>query len=154
LGFSPYWPKDAVAALTRANTRGATTTWISPGKVTLSLENDILVGTRGLGNDLMGADVAGVRNAIRAGSGSATRVHSYLDGEDKITSLTLECTYTRVGPEQVALTSGPRTLTRTDELCKSAALIFTNTYWMSGDRVVKSKQAISPAEGFMIAEAL
>ena len=146
--------KDAVAALTRAQTRGFTTTWISPGKVTLALENDILVSSRGLGNDLMGADVAGVRAAISAGSGSATRVHSFLDGEDKINAITLVCEYTRVGPEEVALTSGPRTLTRTDEVCKSDRLIFTNIYWTSGDKMVKTRQAISPEEGFMLTEAL
>lgn len=146
--------KDATAALTRASTRGRTTTWISPGKVSLALEDGVLVGTRGLGNDLMGADIAGVRAAITAGSGSATRVHSYLDSQDKITQITLSCAYTRVGPEQVTLTAGPRTLTRTDELCTSARLVFTNNYWMADNRIVKSKQAISPAEGFMIAEAL
>ena len=152
--FTTLTGKDAVAALTRVETRGATTTWISPGKVTLALENDILVGTRGLGNDLMGADVAGARAAIRRGSGSTTRVHSFLDGEDQITSLTFACEFTRIGPEIVALTSGPRTLTRTEELCKSATLIFTNIYWTSGDKMVKSRQAISSAEGFMVAEAL
>ena len=146
--------KDATAPLTRAQTRGRTTTWISPGDVTLALEDGILVGTRGLGNDLMGADIAGVRAAITRGSGSNTRVHSYLDSQDNITSITLTCTVTRVGPEQVTLAAGPRTLTRTDELCKSAQLVFTNSYWTAGENIVKSKQAISPSEGFMIAEAL
>jgi len=153
--FTQLTGKNATAALVRQNTRGETVTWISPGKVTLSLENDILVATRGLGNDLMGADVAGARAAIRAGNGETTRTISQLDGQDQITTITLTCTYTRLGAEEVTLVAGPRTLSRVDEACESRQLVFTNSYWLdAGGAIVRSKQAITPAEGFMIAEAL
>lgn len=152
--FTTLSGKNATAALVRQTTRGDTTTWISPGQVTLTLVDDILVTSRGLGNDLMGADIAGVRGAIRTGSGSTTRVHSFLDSQDQIYSITLNCTYDRIGPEEVTLVAGPRTLTRVDENCASPQLVFTNSYWMSGDTIVRFKQAISPTEGFMIAEAL
>jgi hypothetical protein len=146
--------RNAVAPLVKAAQNGGTITWISPGEVTMTFQDGILIGTRGLNDDLMGADVAGVRAAIDAGGGTATRRHSYLDPEDQILTRDLTCTITRVGPEEVVTVNGTVTAVRFDEDCTGAALVFENKYWMDGATMIRSNQAVSAGVGFIQADQL
>lgn len=61
---------------------GDVQTWKLADGVSLSFLDAVLFSSRGLGADLMSADVSGTR-AMLAGDGSARhiRLHSYLDGE-------------------------------------------------------------------------
>ena len=68
--------RNAVAPLTKVAENGGAITWISPGDVTMAFEDGILVGTRGLNDDLMGVDPIGVRAALAAGGGTARRLQS------------------------------------------------------------------------------
>ena len=147
--------RDAVAPMVRFGQNGDTITWISPGKVSLSFTNGLLVSTRGLGNDLMGVTLSGVSAAIRAGGGAAKRQHSYLDGEDNIVTAELDCTIASVGTEEVMLANGPRALRKMTESCRGRRLAFENSYWVDDAGVIlRSRQAISPAEGFMQVDQL
>jgi hypothetical protein len=140
--------------MTRAGQNGNRTTWISPGKISMTFENDILVSTRGLGDDLMGANIPGLRSAINAGGGTATRTVSYLNSEDQIETHTLTCTISRVGSEEIALATGPRTLSRVNETCRGERLAFENAYWLDGTTILKTLQVISASQGFIETERL
>ena len=146
--------RNAVAPMLRAGQNGDRITWISPGKISMTFEDDLLISTRGLGDDLMGADVDGIRAAIAAGQGSATRTHSYIDSLDQIQTIELACEITTEGTEEVPLLSGPRTLRKVVESCRSRRLSFDNTYWLSGNKIVKSRQAIARSQGFIDVEPL
>jgi len=146
--------RNAVAPLTKVAQNGATTTWISPGKVTLSFENGILVGTRGLGDDLMGADVSGVRAALNAGGGIVERKHSFLTSEDQIVTRDLTCEITNLGADTIQTVAGARSATKLEEDCKGSALIFKNAYWMSGGEIIRSRQVVSVGVGFIESDQL
>lgn len=146
--------RGAVAPMVRIGENGNRVTWISPGKVSMTFDDAVLISTRGLGDDLMGADVPGLSVAIRAGAGTVQRRHSFIDSLDQIRTSEMTCTVSRAGVEEVQLLSGPRQLTRVDEACKGARLVFDNVYWLDGGRIVKSRQAISPTQGFIDAEQL
>ena len=69
--------RNAVAAMTRAGSNNGVETWRTAKGVTLSFRDGILVASRGLGGDLMGANVDGVLAAILRGTGTAQRRHAF-----------------------------------------------------------------------------
>lgn len=146
--------RDAVAPLTKVAQNGGAITWISPGKVTMSFEDGILVGTRGLGDDLMGADPVGVRAALNAGGGTATRRQSFLSSEDQIFTREMTCQITNAGAEVLQTIAGPRNTVKFFEDCKGPLLEFKNTYWMTGGTILRSRQAVSAGEGFIQVDQL
>ncbi len=146
--------RGAVAAMTKAQVNGHTTTWVSPGNVTMTFTDGILVGTRGLNEDLMGVDAPQTRAAIAAGGGSVTRRHSFLDSEDQIQTRAMTCTVTRIGPEQIDTLEGPRTGVKFEEACTGPALVLTNKYWVDQGRIIRSNQAVSAGVGFIQVDQL
>ncbi len=146
--------RNAVAPLTKVADNNGAVTWISPGKVTMSFEDGILVGTRGLGDDLMGVDPDGVRDALNAGGGTATRRQSFLSSEDQIVTRDLTCEVTSLGPEEIVTVTGPRMATKFEEDCKGPALEFKNSYWMAGGDLIRSRQAVSAGVGFIQVDQL
>lgn len=146
--------RDAVAPMTKVAENGGAITWISPGKVTMSFEDGILVGTRGLEDDLMGVDPIGVRAALNAGGGTAMRRQSFLTSEDQIVTRDLTCEVTSLGPEELQTIGGARKATKLEEDCEGPALVFKNTYWMAGGEIIRSRQAVSAGVGFIQADQL
>lgn len=143
--------RNAVAPLTKIADNGDTVTWISPGQVSLTLRGGILIATRGLNEDLMGADVSGVRAALIAGGGTAARTHSYLNSEDQILLRDVSCTIMPDGPEQIATITGVRDAFKYTEACLGSNLAFTNTYWLDAPsgKIVQSRQVVAATTGFL-----
>ena len=141
--------RNAVAAMTRISTNNGTLTWRTDKGVTLSFRDDILVASRGLGDDLMGADIPGVRDAIVQGSGTAKRTHTYLNSEDTIQTRDLACTYMTQAPETITIASGAFEATKVEEVCESRSLRFTNSYWLDGNTIVQSTQAVALGSGYI-----
>lgn len=146
--------RNAVAPMTKVAQNGGAITWISPGEVTMSFEDGILVGTRGLNDDLMGVDPIGVRAALAAGGGTARRLQSFLTSEDQIATREVTCTITRIGSEDLEIIGGTRTTVKFEENCKGPALEFKNSYWLAGGKIVRSRQAVSAGVGFIQADQL
>ena len=146
--------RNAVAPMTKVAQNGGAITWISPGEVTMSFEDGILVGTRGLTDDLMGVDPVGVRAALNAGGGTAYRLQSFLTSEDQIVTRELTCEVNRVGAEDIQIIGGTRTATKFEETCKGPALEFKNSYWLAGGDIIRSRQAVSAGVGFIQADQL
>ncbi|MEL7282450.1 MAG: YjbF family lipoprotein [Pseudomonadota bacterium] len=99
----------------------------STGQI-LVTRNGLLIYTRGLEADLISADVTGVRAAIRAGTGHATRRHQYLGPSSKLEQSVFTCTYTTVGPTEVSLFDGAFLAMDVRESCKDATRSFENVY--------------------------
>ena len=134
----------AQALLTSSGQNGTVTTWQSADRVSVSCDAGILVATRGLGEDLMSADVAGTR-AFLQGHGAAewSRLHSYLDGDYRTLWRGFRCTG-RLAPDRDSR------LRQRIEACYGPAGRFTNRYWQDARGVVvRSRQWVGPTLGYL-----
>ena len=147
--------RNAVAPLTKAQTNGNTITWTSPGAVSMTFADGILIGTRGLTEDLIGTDAIGVRAAIRAGGGTSTRRHSFITALDQIRTRAMTCTITKGATEALTLVSGTAQATKYEESC-TGEMVFTNSYWIdaSTGAMLRSLQVVSASDGYIQADQL
>lgn len=123
---------------------GDVTVWQTLDGITLSLRQGVLVGTRGLGDDLMSADAEGILRLLRgtAGDGPLPHIRSRLDGEDRTVFRSYQCRRSAVSTD-----AGLR---RVDILCISPSDRHTNIYWLdSRGVIVRSRQWIGPTLGHM-----
>jgi hypothetical protein len=139
--------RGAAALLSRVAVNKDVETWLAVDNISLSFRQGILVATRGLGFDLMGADAQNSLDAI-AGQGPEVyrRQMRYLTGDNHSTYLTAGCSIVSVGAETV---DGQR-LQKFEEQCQARQNRFTNLYWQNGSgQIVQSKQWVSPQIGYM-----
>ena len=133
--------RTQVMAMTGQN--GAMRTYMTPAEEALILRGGMLVGTRGLGNDLSVAE-PGTEGLIRAGaSGSGTRIMRYFAGDGVERPLQFACT---VG-------AGPRPGV-TVENCQGHGTSFQNSYMVQGGQIAVSRQWIAPALGYVTIQTL
>lgn len=139
--------RGATATLVVEAVNGTVTTWRTADNVTLSFDDGVLVATRGLGFDLMGAGAEKTLAALAGGDpGPYRRQYRYLDGQNHAAYVTAGCTVQDRGAETV----GGRRLWRHDEICESFHTAFTNTYWSDGGGwVLRSRQWIGPQIGYI-----
>jgi len=135
------------ARLIRRN--GRDETWAAQGGATFAFHDGVLVATRGLIDDLLAFSDAGVRAALAAGGGTVERRLDRLDDLDRVSDLSLTCTITRDGPEEVNLGLRAVVLVKFTEHCASRPLVFDNAYWLdpAGD-ILASRQFVSAAVGY------
>lgn len=142
-------------AVTGAN-QGVVTFQTADG-ISLSLDDGLLVSTRGLGQDLMSAQAEDARLAVlsRVQGASYPRIHAYLDGINRIRYTTYSCE-TSTRQQVVEMLSGEnRGSTRVEEECSTPERTFTNTYWVTDiGAVIKSRQWISDDLGYVELERL
>lgn len=132
---------------------GDVITWEAPDAVSVSLAGGVLVATRGLGPDLMSAEVTQTR-AMLAGAPMPARgyarLHSYLDGEHRVQFESFLCRDAGRRPETVTLRGMTRQTLRVTEICTSPDTDFVNEYWIGADGVVwRSRQWIGPRLGYL-----
>jgi hypothetical protein len=152
--------RGASARLAPSGRNGAVVTWRSVDAVSLSLRAPgVLVGTRGLGEDLIVADARATADALmRAAPGPVARRHRRLDGEMRLGTESYDCTLTLAGRERIEHNGRPRDTWRFEERCTPAAATasgsaapggFTNLYWRDATRPVlwQSLQWIGPELG-------
>ena len=138
---------EAQATLSPVARNAGTVTWMTLDEVTVSTRDGLIVATRGLGHDLMSADLSQVRAALPEG-GRATRVHYRLEGENRTEALRFACTIRPEGREMLDI-AGRRVATRrVSERCEGPSGSFTNRYWIDGaGRVAQSRQWLLPEIG-------
>lgn len=136
--------------MVQAGENGARTTWIDSARISLTLEEGIVVATRGLRRDLMGAETRATAQAIRAGGGTAVRTHDFLDDQDQIVTMVLNCEIASQGADAITRLGETINATRYEEQCVSDDLTLTNLYWVNNTRgIVRSLQAVSPDAGYV-----
>ena len=125
-------------------------TWIGAANLSVTFEDGIVVATRGMPRDLMGADTDQVRAAIDAGGGAAQRTHDFLDNLDQISTRVLQCGISSQGADSFVRREQTHDTTRFEEKCASEQLQFTNVYWVNAEgQIVRSLQAVSPDAGYL-----
>ncbi|WP_159456826.1 YjbF family lipoprotein [Roseivivax jejudonensis] len=148
---------ETAATLAPVAARDGVVHWQTADGVRISLRDGVAVATRGTGFDLMSADVEGSRRAA-LGAGAAgyyPRFHTYLDGEDQIAFVTLQCRVTGRTAETLDLIGLGVATIRTDERCHLPDRSFDNAYWRRADgTVVKARQWIGDGAGYLLTERL
>lgn len=139
------------AALSRLTERNARTeTWESQNGFSVSYQDDIMIATRGLGEDILAASVSGIREAIRAGGGEGRRVHDSIGDLNQIIQESFDCTVTAGDPEEINLGLRSVQTRKYAETCRSDRLQFTNNYWIDeAGEMVTSLQFVSEAVGYV-----
>lgn len=140
--------KGAQAVLGPVSKTGDTIVWQTLDGITIAFRDGVLVGTRGLGDDLMTADVAGIRALLDEGGANGYQPHirSFIDGENQTVFRSYQCRRTAQTREQTGLR-------RIDIRCASPKDSFANIYWLDGaGRVARSRQWVSPLTGYMETE--
>lgn len=125
---------DAVASLVIAARNGAAITWIDPSGVSLVTQHGIVIATRGLGHDLMAADVSGTSAALSGGPITYGRVHRYLDGEGQLGRQEFQC-------------AAQKHDTGVAETCRGGLTVFNNSFILKAGQVVRSDQWLGPEIG-------
>lgn len=137
--------KQSNALIIEIGRNGPVQTYATSARQTVSLENGLARGSRGLGGDLMSADLGRLPQLIAQRRGGIIhRELRFLDGEDVTVRYHFSCKL------EVGRTSGtPRTTAMTEDCTQINGLTnFINTYEVNGNgRVLKSKQWFGPTLG-------
>lgn len=144
-----FLDQGMAASLLKAGERAGVVRWRSSDNVQIYTRSGMIIGTRGLGSDLMTADTSEVAAALFGGrSGQVVRVHRVLDGQDNLKIQSYVCDIVPFGPETIRTGETRTTATmRVDEDCHGPNDDFTNHYWLTGGRILQSDQQISAAIG-------
>ena len=143
------------AGLSVAGTNGPYVTWAAENSTLVITNRGIVTGSRGLGFDLMNADVSGTLSAMAQGGGTAVRVHRYLDGVGKVLERRFECRVSAGGQEVVRLIFGSVLTEAFTERCEGElGGVFENRYWraIGTSEMMKSVQWLSPEVGNLLIE--
>ncbi|MBE0414329.1 YjbF family lipoprotein [Yoonia sp.] len=141
---------DQWDTMAQTGQNGRRVTWVNGNNISLTLQDGIMVATRGLPRDLMGAETAETRQAIRAGGGIAQRTHEYITDVDAISSELLQCRIASQGAEAIEMLHETHNSVRFEEKCAGEKLEFTNVYWVNArGTIIRSLQAVSPDAGYL-----
>lgn len=145
---------DRWATMVPAATNGSRVTWVDSQNVTITIEDGIVVATRGTIQDLMGASADQTLAVMRAGGGDAQRTHEFLDDNDQIAQEVLQCSIASQGADTVTRFEQSLNAQKFEELCRGERLTLTNVYWInSGGKILRSLQAVSPGAGYVQIDA-
>jgi hypothetical protein len=132
---------------------GAVEVWKSSDNAQIFLRNGVVVGTRGIGSDIIAADANYTVNALITGaSGSGIRTFTVSDGDVTTTKKSYRCDMRNLGLERIIVVDKGFAVNHFSESCSSTIAGeagLRNEFWVErGTGVVrKSNQWIGPAVG-------
>jgi hypothetical protein len=142
--------REIVGLAREVNANGAVRTWVGETGYSVTLNDGILVATRGLGEDLIAANTTGTRAALRAGGGTTERQHDYTDARDRIRTESYECVVAPAAPEEVDLGIRKVVLAQFTETCKNARIQFENLYFVDeAGTILATRQFVSPTVAYL-----
>lgn len=126
-----------------------TVQWRNASDTGLLRRDGVVVGTRGLGFDLLTADAPGLAAAFAAGGArDVRRVNRHLAGEGGIVARAWSCDVRLLGAERLEYYGRSFETRVFEEVCRAGDDGFTNRYWVEGDGTVRrSVERISPEVG-------
>ena len=132
---------------------GAVEVWKSSDNAQIFLRNGVVIGTRGIGSDIIAADANYTVNALITGaSSSGIRTFTVSDGDVTTTKKSYRCEIRNLGLEKIIVVNKGFAVTHFSESCSSTTAGeagLRNEFWVErGTGVVrKSNQWIGPAVG-------
>ncbi len=133
--------------LTIVDAKENVVTWTAQGQANFSLRDGVLIQTRGLGSDLMSAQVPSLAQ-LKSGA-SYERVYYFLGPDDIGTRRTYDCTTATIGRETIEVVGKTHATTHVTETCTRQNGKVTNDYWIEGNTVRKSRQWASNAVTYL-----
>ncbi len=128
--------------------------WKSSDNAQVFLRNGVVIGTRGVGGDIIAADAALTISAIQARAArSGLREYTLSDGDVTTTKMQVYCDIEVVGNSIITIVDQVFNTTHLREECapgSDAAAVMTNDYWVqeSTGLVRKSRQWVGPRSGY------
>jgi hypothetical protein len=145
--------------LRRAATRndsglGTVEVWNSSVKALVFLRNGVLIGTRGVGGDIIAADANVTIRALAARKNSSgLRNYTISDGDVTTTDYQFRCEIRNLGPAKINVAYQIFETVQMQEDCVGGPqgdAMITNTYWVqqSSGLIRKSRQWVGPRVGY------
>ncbi|AXI48441.1 hypothetical protein C1J03_22075 [Sulfitobacter sp. SK012] len=138
----------------RDSVPGVVEIWSSSDRAQVFLRGGVLVGTRGVGTDIISSNAGATVNAIaRRGSGAGQRSYVVSNGDNSTTEIVLNCQIDNLGTEEIIIVNQSFTTSHLRETCTGGPTGDTNIinqYWVqnSSGLVKKSRQWAGPASGY------
>ncbi|WP_164870998.1 YjbF family lipoprotein [Mesobaculum littorinae] len=140
---------DDAALIMPVGRNGTVTTYESVDGTQLLLDRDVLVGTKGFGEDITSAQPPDVRRT----RGTALRDHYYLNGDEVIRRARFTCTITDTGADSIEVAGRDYPSRKITEACSSDLASFENLYWIEADGTIRqSLQWVGPEVGSLVLE--
>ncbi len=140
---------EATGLVVFGSRNGDNVTWVSQEGQSFTFREGLLSGTRGLGDDLMGADLSGAVASLEDG-GNHFRTLDFMSSLDEIDRLTFECTTVHVRREDLTIVERTYSTTVIEETCMIGTSGFKNTYWRDDEGVIwQARQWISAGVGYL-----
>mgnify|MGYP000311727545 CR=1 FL=1 len=142
---------QSVSRLLLSHENQGVLTWLSIEGASLKTRNGFIVGTRGFVEGLQAARVDDVERFILAETpGIATRFHTYLDGNNEISTRSYRCVVTPGEVETLTLMGQTVSARRIAEDCRSLTDEFTNIYWVRNGEILQTAQWVGPIVGTLL----
>lgn len=131
-------------------------TYMTPAQQAIILRGGMLVGTKGLGNDLSVAEINQVAPLIRARrAGQAPRVMRYISGDGVERPLPVTCTVSTGARQDFSFAGRGWSALQVVEACQGSGVSFQNNYLVTGDgQIPVSRQYIGPALGHVTIQTI
>jgi len=143
---------DAFSTLSLAAQNGDVQTFFTPDQISVSLQNGIMVSTRGLSEDLMSAEASAAAKAIaKAKTAKYARLYRWLDGEDQQLENRFQCDLVFIDLAKVEIVELTHRARHMQETCTGNGQTIVNDYWVGiGKPVIwQSRQWIGPELGYL-----
>lgn len=133
---------------------GPVRTWQSRDDIQVVDRAGILVATRGLGHDLMAADIAGLQAALSGGPAQYARTWVHVDGQLNRVHRSAHCRLTVQGRQTHHAPLQAVAVTVLAEVCGAGNPV-TNTYHIADDGLMWwSRQWVSDQIGMVVSERI
>lgn len=124
---------------------GTITVWRSTDEVTFAFRDGLLISTRGIGGDMLSADVGVVQSALRNAGAAGQRVYFFRTADNKQRRLSMACAVEDLGPARF----GGGVLRRFQERCTGGGGEVVNEYWRDERGEIRaSRQWAGPQNGY------
>jgi len=129
---------------------GQITVWRTDDNITLTMRNGVLMATRGLGGDLLSAQVP-VRSGTLGPAHGGAHVMYLRSGANHQRRLSLVCELIDFGPETVSIVEQTHPTRHLQQRCSGGGGEVVNDYWVdsSAGLVWKSRQWAGPQIGYI-----
>lgn len=137
------------AVLAEIESNGDYRTFGAPDRTSVTFLHGMVAASRGLGNDLMSAEIGESLALVRARrAGEAQRIHRFLGGEDQTRQLVFQCSVSRGSSARVVIGQIDEAGIQMTEACTGENRNFSNVYVVnSAGRILSSQQWMSPTRG-------
>ena len=132
--------------------KGAIRTWVTGGNEHLILRNGLLIGTRGMGDDVGSARVLSVLDSVETLTPVSGPHNLFVkDYDNQARRIDLECVMESRGETTIDIVQTQHVVVHLRQICKARDLSVTNDYWVSTtDRTIwQSRQWGGPKMGYL-----